>query len=998
MTVERMKIACIFMLIALAGCQSDRLANSSPSAQDFSQNEQVSPVDQVALASPDGRLEIVVSTPDGQPKYAVKKDDVEIVSPSKLGLRFATGADLDAGFSIASITAQTSVDETWEQPWGEKRLVHDRHEEIAIDFRSTENPDNRFLLRVRAFDDGFAFRYEVPDTGERALIDEITEFSIDPEATAWWTPAGEFNRYEYIYRTTTVRAMERAHTPFTVRLPDSDTHLAIHEAALVDYAGMWLDQRRAGVLEADLAPRHDGVKVRVEGAFKSPWRAVQVSDSAAGLINGSDIYLNLNKPNALGDVSYFKPGKYIGIWWGMHIGRFTWGSGPKHGATTKRTKAYIDFAAEHGFGGVLVEGWNLGWDGDWFHNGEVFNFTTPYPDFDLVALSDYAAEKGVEIIGHHETSGNISNYENQLEDAFQLYADNGVSTVKTGYVADASDLKFYDEDGHARYTWHASQERVAHDLHVLKRAHEYGIAINAHEPVKDTGLRRTYPNAVSREGARGMEFNAWGTPPNPPEHQAILPFTRLLAGPFDFTPGVFDLTPNGLDAENRVPTTLAKQLAQYVTIYSPVQMAADLPENYEKHPGAFQFIKDVPADWEHSIALDGEVGDFVVMARQRRGGDDWYVGALTDENARTISIPLSFLEEGRQYRAEIYRDGINADWRAAPYEMIIETLEASSQDTLSFPLATSGGAAVRLVPINTAETPPEPTKKAMPSGGVLLKYGDLSSEFVGPRDVKIWLPPGYNESDARYRVIYMHDGQNLFERGYSYTGDSWEMDAAMGDLIAANKIDPAIIVAAGFTDERWQDYAPESFLAELPVDQRMLAFEDQGGAPHSASYLKFLVEELKQMVDARFRTRSGSADTAIMGASMGGLISLYAAAEYPNVFGSAAGLSTHWPLFDPNKSDRSTTLNAITAALDASRLNPGEQRLWFDHGSENLDSYYAPFQTVMDAYFVERGFTEENYQSSLYIGADHNERSWAERIKDPLIFLLGTQAGDNGTN
>lgn len=649
------------------------------------------------VTSPDGQIEVRVSSDAGQPRYVVLYKGAEVIAPSLLGLRFAEGADLDRGFAITSVSRGTS-DETWEQPWGERRFVRDRHNELAVVLASTSGPERSYTLRVRVFDEGFGFRYEVPDTGARAIVDEITEFRVDPDATAWWTPAGEFNRYEYTYRTTPVRVMSRAHTPFTLRT-SAGVHMAIHEAALVDYADMWLDQRRAGILEADLAPRHDGVRVRVDGAFKTPWRAVQIADSAVDLANGSDLYLNLNEPNALGDVSYFKPGKYIGIWWGMHINKYTWGSGPNHGATTENTRRYIDFAAENGFSGVLVEGWNVGWDGDWFNNGDKFRFAQAYPDFDLPALAAYAKARGVQLIGHHETSANITNYENQLEDAFALYAKHGYSVVKTGYVADAGDLTFTDKDGFSRYTWHAGQERVEHDLHVLLRAHAYRLAINVHEPVKDTGLRRTYPNAVSREGARGMEFNAWGTPPNPPEHEAILPYTRMLAGPFDFTPGIFDLMPNGPDNENRVQTTLAKQLALYVAIYSPVQMAADLPENYEARPQAFQFIRDVPADWERSVALQGEVGDFFVMARQRRGGEDWYLGAVSDEAARTLSVPLDFLDAGRTYRAEIYRDGPRADWVSNPYDIIIESREVNAQTVLQLPLATSGGAAVRLVPV-----------------------------------------------------------------------------------------------------------------------------------------------------------------------------------------------------------------------------------------------------------------------------------------------------------
>ncbi|RFB06128.1 glycoside hydrolase family 97 protein [Parvularcula marina] len=653
--------------------------------------------EEVSVSSPDGRTEITVTDEGGIPRYQVARDGDIIISASRLGMRFKAGGNLDEGFEITS-SARDSADETWEQPWGESRLVTDRHEELLVSFEDEDGAN--FDVRFRAFDEGLGFRYEVPGKGTRVLIDELTEFRVEPDAMTWWTPAGAFNRYEYIYRTTPLRQMERAHTPLTLRLADG-THLAIHEAALVNYGGAWLDQRRDGVLEIEVAPRYDGTKVVTEGDFVTPWRTVQIADNAAGLVNGAVMTLNLNEPNALGDVSYVTPMKYIGIWWGMHIGTQTWGSGEKHGATTENTKAYMDFAATHGFGGVLVEGWNIGWDGDWFNNGDLFRFAESYPDFDIEEVTAYGKKLGVQLIGHNETSANITNYENQINEAFALYERLGMHAIKTGYVADASDLKYIGPDGEPRYTWHDSQESVDHHIRVLKKAHEHKLMINAHEPVKDTGLRRTYPNAVSREGARGMEFNAWGTPPNPPEHEAILPYTRLLAGPMDFTPGVFDLMPNGEGAENRINTTLAKQLALYVVIHSPVQMAADLPENYAPHMDAFRFIEDVPADWEQSIALDGEVGDFIVMARQGRGTDNWYVGVLTDEDARTVKVPLSFLEDGVMYRAKIYKDGRRANYLSRPYDISISEEEVTASDTLTFRLGKSGGAAISLEPVET---------------------------------------------------------------------------------------------------------------------------------------------------------------------------------------------------------------------------------------------------------------------------------------------------------
>lgn len=992
---SRLNISFALGAVMLAGC----VGSSLQTIDDLQHNH---PIVEVAnVTSPDARIEFSVTTIDGEPRYAIHRDGLPIVETSKLGLRFGEGPSLDGGF-VLSVIETDSKDETWEQPWGERRYVRDRHNELLVRFSSDGEPRESFDLRVRVFDDGAGFRYEVPDIGSRAIIDELTEFSVDGDATAWWTPAGEFNRLEYTYRTTPVSDALRANTPFTLRREDG-THIAIHEAALVDYAGMWLDQRRSGVLEVDLAPRADGTKVQVDGAFKTPWRVIQIEDDAAGLYNGSDIYLNLNEPNKLGDVSYFEPGKYIGIWWGMHINTYTWGSGPKHGATTENTKKYIDFAAEHGFNGVLVEGWNIGWDGDWFFNGELFSFTEAYPDYDFEALSDYAAEKGTALIGHHETSGNLTNYENQLDDAMDLMAERGVSVIKTGYVADGSDLKYTDADGTPRYTWHDSQERVIHDIKVLEAAHKRGIAINAHEPARATGLRRTYPNAVSREGARGMEFNAWGTPPNTVEHQAILPYTRMLAGPFDFTPGIFNLMPHGHEDVNRVPSTLAKQLALYVTIYSPVQMAADLPQNYARNWGAFQFIKDVPADWEHSIALQGEVGDHFVIVRKDRNSEDWYLGGVTDEARRTVSIPLDFLSEGKRYIAEIYRDGPSADWKENPYPITIERRSVSLNDTLVIPMAPGGGFAVRFAANSSNAQLDEQGTKVLSkwadlpisaeqelSGGTLLTaFVPTAIDGLTAREVFIWLPSDYQEGSDRFPVLYMHDGQHLFQPGAGITGDEWRVDETMARLISERKIEPAIVVGISNTENRWQEYAPAAFIENLPEDLRDALIAELGGAPVSDDYLRMVVEVIKPMIDRSLRTKTDRANTLIAGSSMGGLISLYAVSEYPDIFAAAAGLSTHWPLYDPTTADEAAVLTAITTSLDLGGLNPERHRLWLDHGTENLDSYYAPYQSGIDKYLASKGFGADNYKTKVYFGSDHNEASWAANLEDPLVYLLG---------
>ncbi|MBE0377420.1 glycoside hydrolase family 97 protein [Pseudoalteromonas prydzensis] len=655
------------------------------------------------IQSPNGNIKITISDQQAMPSYKISFNGKHVIENSSLGFEFKQQAPFAEGFKITDVK-NAQHDSQWQQPWGERATIIDQHNEIAVTFSKAAPHAGTYTVRFRAFDDGVGFRYEVPKQAGFENIEitkELTEFAIAgaDKATAWWIPARGWNRYEYVYNTTPLQQAALVHTPFTFKNADG-VHVSIHEAALVDYAGMVLNQRRPGTLQADLTPWSDGIAVKKHGAFNTPWRTIQIGEKAVDLIN-SDIILNLNEPNKLGDVSWVKPGKYVGIWWGMHINENTWGSGEKHGATTKETKRYMDFAATYGFDGVLVEGWNIGWDGDWFFNGDVFSFTKPYDDFDIAELTRYGKEKGVQLIGHHETSGNVTNYREQMEDAYALYEKSNVSQVKTGYVADGGNIKRIDENGIIRKEWHDGQFMVNEYLHSIKLAAKHKISINTHEPIKDTGLRRTYPNWIAREGARGQEFNAWGTPPNPPEHIPMLAFTRMLAGPMDFTPGIFDMSFNGLGADtNRPQTTLAKQLALYVVMYSPIQMAADLPRNYLAKPDAFQFIQDVPTDWQQSIALDGEVGDYVVFARKERkrdnySGNDWYLGAVTDEQARSVEVKLDFLEQGKKFEAQIYRDGKNAEWKNNPYDLIIEKRVVTAADKLTLKLATSGGTAIR---------------------------------------------------------------------------------------------------------------------------------------------------------------------------------------------------------------------------------------------------------------------------------------------------------------
>lgn len=654
----------------------------------------------ITVSSPDGVLSVqVTADPDGRPSYAVSRLGRPVVAPSRLGFILTDAPKLERGL-VPAAGATRTVDETWEQPWGERREVRNHFNELRVTFTERTALARTFDVVFRVYDDGLGFRYEFPQQEALTTLkigSELTEFNIVDEGEAWWIPAWEWNREEYLYNRTPIDAVGTAQTPMTVRT-EQGLHVSIHEAALIDYSGMNLRRAEGQRFAADLTPGFTNAAVEREAPFNTPWRTLQITDTAAGLVESS-LILNLNEPNKLGDVSWFKPMKYVGVWWEMHLDLKSWNSGPKHGATTENAIKHIDFAAEHGFGGVLVEGWNVGWDGDWFGTGWNYDFSKAYPDYDLQRVTDYAREKGVMIIGHNETGGNAYFYERQIEDAFALYERLGIGAIKTGYVADAGGARVAGPDGEPTLAWHESQAISRHELNVVETAARHHIAVNAHEPMKDTGLRRTYPNMISREGARGMEFSAWGQPGNPPEHEVNLIFTRLLAGPMDYTPGIFGMETRAPDG---VATTWAKQLALYVTIYSPIQMAADLLVNYEANPAPFQFIKDVAVDWDETHVLNGEVGDFVTIVRKERGTREWFLGSITDENPRVLEASLTFLEPGVRYRAEIYRDGPNADWRdgegRSRTDIVIEQQSVTAADTLTLRLAPGGGQAIRFVP------------------------------------------------------------------------------------------------------------------------------------------------------------------------------------------------------------------------------------------------------------------------------------------------------------
>jgi alpha-glucosidase len=677
--------------LLLAGCAG------RPPAQEGSVAQGPLADTTLTLASPDSSNTLLLRLEGGELSWEVDRRGTPVLERSRLGLRFRDVPALDGGFRLLEVE-RSRADSTWTQPWGEVARVRDHHEELVATLAASGGWTLR--LRLRAYDGGVAFRYELPQQqghgGELLLMDELTEFALAGDPTAWWIPAYHPNRYEYLYRSTPASQMDTVHTPATFQT-GAGVAFAIHEAALTDYASMTLLPTGGTKLECDLVPWSDGVKVRRALPLVSPWRVVLLGDEARDLV-ASTLVLNLNEPSRIEDTSWIEPAKYVGIWWELHLGLTTWGSGEKHGATTENARRYIDFAARHGFGGVLVEGWNIGWDGDWSANAELFNFTEPYADYDLPWLAAYAAEQGVRLIAHNETSTGILNYEQQLEEAFALYRKHGIRAVKTGYVGHGRQIRRRDpESGEVLgLEWHHGQWMVNHYRRVVEAAARHGLLLDVHEPIKGTGIERTWPNMMTREGARGQEYNAWGPEGgNPPSHTAILPYTRMLAGPFDFTPGIFDiLLSRDERPANRVNTTLAKQLALYVVLFSPLQMAADLPENYENHP-ALPFLENVPVNWARTEVLAGAIGEYIVLARQQRGGEDWYLGALTDEEGRTLSASLDFLDEDAAYRATIYRDGPDADWFTQPLDYVIEEKEVRRGETLELRLAPGGGQAIR---------------------------------------------------------------------------------------------------------------------------------------------------------------------------------------------------------------------------------------------------------------------------------------------------------------
>ncbi|CAC9973219.1 glycoside hydrolase family 97 protein [Flavobacterium panici] len=642
------------------------------------------------INSPGKVTELVFElTVSGQPQYSFTSNGKSVIEPSLMGFEFQGIQKMTEGFEVVS-TEEKSVDQTWEQPWGEFKKVRDHHNELIVHLKESKGEERLVDIIFRVFDDGVGFRYEFPkqpNLGKVKISNEITQFTFKSNNDVWWIPVHRENSYyESEYRKTAISKTDTINTPATFETKEN-LYVAIHEANLTDFASMTLLKTSDKQYKSDLVPWADGVKVYAETPFKTPWRTVVVGETP-GDVATSTIMLNLNEPSKIEDLSWITPSKYIGIWWGMHLEKFTWGQGPKHGATTKNTKEYIDFAAKNNFDGVLVEGWNEGWDGDWTADGSAFSFVKAYPDFNLEEITKYAAIKNVRLIGHHETAGASKHYEGQLEDAFKLYQKMGVNSVKTGYVNKYLDKK----------EWHDSQYASRHYRKVIETAAKYHIMIDNHEPIKGTGIQRTYPNFMSQEGGRGQEYNAWSVDGgNTPQHLTTLPFTRMLSGPFDYTPGNFNFdykTPSGA----RVQTTLANQLALYVIIFSPLQMASDLPENYVDKP-EFQFIKDVPCTWSDTKVLDSKIGEYTTIVRKDWDEKNWYLGSITNKDARDLKVTLSFLDKGKEYEAEIYADGAGANYKTNPYPVKISKQKVNNQTVLNIKLAAGGGTAIKFTPI-----------------------------------------------------------------------------------------------------------------------------------------------------------------------------------------------------------------------------------------------------------------------------------------------------------
>ena len=632
------------------------------------------------VKSPNGRLTITFVLERGEMTYFVKKDDKLLLRQSRLGLALRDNEPIVDGLGVVRAYSK-SFDETWKAYWGEQHIIRNNYNETAIYLEEVSEPNRLLTMRFRAYDDGVAFRYEIPAQPEMktmTIADELTEFAVDGNARSWSIPAYQPDRYEYNYEGKTVQQLtDSVHTPLTMDV--GGNYISLHEAALYNYGAMTL-KMNGPALKADITPLSDGMRAHVELPFSTPWRTIMVGHDNLDLVTNR-MTLNLNDAPK-DDFSWVEPTKFMGIWWAMYVGEWTWAPGERHGATTEHAMQYIDACERLGIKGLLIEGWNDGWEGDWLENGEHNKFMKTTSDFDMKAVTDYARAHGVEIVGHHETVGFIDNYESQMEDAYKFYRDHGIRYIKSGYAGSKMTIN-------GRREFHHSQLGVLHYQRAVELAAKYGIMLDIHEPIKGTGIERSWPNLMTREGARGQEYEGGALAPS---HACYLPYTRLLSGGMDYTPGIFDVT----NFAKRVATTIARQLAYYVTIYSSMQMVADRPQVYEKSPDLFEFIRNVPVRWERTIPLFGKVGESFVVARQAWDGGDWYVGGVTNEVGRDVEIYVDFLEPGINYVAKIYRDSDDAHYRDHQLGYEIEEKIVRNGDRLNIYMAPGGGFAIRL--------------------------------------------------------------------------------------------------------------------------------------------------------------------------------------------------------------------------------------------------------------------------------------------------------------
>ena len=680
---------------------------------------------QHSQTSPDGNVKLTFALNEiGKPYYKVSYKNKEVIKESFLGLELKNTTNFISDFSIKK-TEKNTFDQTWEPVWGEESKIRNHYNELLVSLHQ-KTSDRILNIRFRVYDDGVGFRYEFPQQKNLTyftIVEEWTEFAMTADHTAWWI-AGDYDTQEYDYTESRLSQIgllsqgaisgNASQTPFSrtgvqtslMMKTDDNLYINIHEAALVDYSCMHLNLNETNlVFQSHLTPDAQGNKAHLQAPCHTPWRTIMVSDDARKIL-ASRLILNLNDPCVYEDTSWIKPVKYVGVWWEMITGKATWAytdelpsiqldkvdysqlkPNGKHAANNQNVRKYIDFAAKHGFDQVLVEGWNTGWE-DWFgfQKDYVFDFVTPYPDFDIKALNEYAHSKGVKLMMHHETSSSVRNYERHMEKAYQLMNHYGYNAIKSGYVGNIL----------PRGEYHYGQWTVNHYLHAVKEAAKHKIMVNAHEAVRPTGLCRTYPNLIGNESARGTEFESFGG--NKPFHTTVLPFTRLQGGPMDYTPGIFETQIWNVNPDNKsyARSTLAKQLGLYLTMYSPLQMAADLPENYEKYADAFQFIKDVPVDWQKSIYLEAEPGRYITVARKDKKSNDWYIGCTANENGHTSLLKLDFLDKNKKYEATIYADAKNAHYKNNPKAYKISKQKVDANTSLSIIAKEGGGYAISI--------------------------------------------------------------------------------------------------------------------------------------------------------------------------------------------------------------------------------------------------------------------------------------------------------------